>query len=519
MPKLHYEAPRLTIPILNTQYLRLDATNDPLTAGLEVNTATAVEPVLILQTTDDNATNPILEIQASGGGMLSEIEKDGNLNFATATAANPGMIEINDVRFMHTFGSDNIFLGPSAGNFTMTGDDNIGIGAFALTANTTGDTEVAIGSRALEANLSGIANLAIGANALRVNTTGQRNVAIGSGTLRLCISGEFNTAVGGSALFSVTGNNNTGVGTNTCRNTTTGANNTGIGLDAIRYNETGSNNVGIGRRAGRGVSGNSYANNSIVGTEAAFVITTSSNNAILGYRAGFALATGGNNILLGYQAGDVLTTGIANIIIGYDIDPSAAGASNELNIGGIVFGDLSVPDVRLGTLSTDYFITQGDGDSWWVGGGGLPFGSFWGNDIAFTVAGGTGTFKEVVDADITVGQTHNTTFQNDKEIAVSIEGMYLVTWSMSLEADSGAGKHLVGAIGVDVPGGADVLVAQNDGMAHVFSVGNAENAMGGTAILDLVAGSEVGLMVTIENDDTDVTVQHVNLSLVQIGGT
>jgi hypothetical protein len=81
-----------------TTYLRLDASNDPVTAGLEVNAATTDEPVLILQTTDDNATNPILEIQASGGGMLSEIEKDGNLNFATATAANPGMIEVNDTR-------------------------------------------------------------------------------------------------------------------------------------------------------------------------------------------------------------------------------------------------------------------------------------------------------------------------------------------------------------------------------------------------------------------------------------
>ena len=67
------------IGVLDTRYLRLSAVNDPVTAGLEINALTAAEPVLILQTTDDDATSPILEVQASGGGMLTEIQADGDV--------------------------------------------------------------------------------------------------------------------------------------------------------------------------------------------------------------------------------------------------------------------------------------------------------------------------------------------------------------------------------------------------------------------------------------------------------
>ena len=66
-------------PDMALTYLQLTCGNDPLTAGLEINAATTAEPVLILQTTDDNATNPILEIQNAAGNMLSEIQAGGDV--------------------------------------------------------------------------------------------------------------------------------------------------------------------------------------------------------------------------------------------------------------------------------------------------------------------------------------------------------------------------------------------------------------------------------------------------------
>lgn len=166
---------------------------------------------------------------------------------------------------------------------------------------------------------------------------------------------------------------------------------------------------------------------------------------------------------------------------------------------------------------TNYLQIDSDADTKFVGGAGFPFGSFWGNEIAFVTAGGTGTYTEIADANITVGQTHNTTFQNNKELAVTFAGMYKIEWSMSVKG-TGANKHIVGGIGMDA-GGAGSLTIQNDGRNHAVSTGNAEFTLSGMAILDLSANSEVGLMVTNETDNSNITVEHVNISILQVGGT
>lgn len=197
-----------------------------------------------------------------------------------------------------------------------------------------------------------------------------------------------------------------------------------------------------------------------------------------------------------------------------------------LNTNGNVGINTATPDTKLqvvgdskfGDDNTNYVEIGTTGDTKFVGGAGLVFGSFWGNEIAFVVAGGTGTFSVVTDSDITAGQTHNTTFQNNQEIDIgAFAGMYLVTYSVTMKG-TGANKHLVSAIGVDV-GGVTGDVAQNDGRSHSITVGNAELSMGGTAILDLSANDEVSIMVTNETDNTNIIVEHVALSTVQIGGT
>lgn len=186
-----------------------------------------------------------------------------------------------------------------------------------------------------------------------------------------------------------------------------------------------------------------------------------------------------------------------------------------------LFIDGGLEWLRIGDWDTNYIEIDKGGDTHWVGGGGLIFGSFWGNEIGWTSVafGGGGTFVVISDAAITAGQTHNTTFQGNQELDIGAagEGMYLVTYSMSAKA-TGANKHIVSAIGVD-PAGVGAPAAQNDGRNHVVSVGNAEFALAGDAILDLSNDSEVMLMITNETDNTQVTVEHVNLTIVQIGGT
>lgn len=85
---------------------------------------------------------------------------------------------------------------------------------------------------------------------------------------------------------------------------------------------SGADNIAIGR-----ASGNSLG-------------TGSSRNVLLGAGAGESTTNNSfNNVFIGYQAGQANLFGDNNIVIGDDIDVSATNVSNELNIGGIIFGE------------------------------------------------------------------------------------------------------------------------------------------------------------------------------------
>lgn len=397
------------IGVLDTRYLRLSASNDPVTAGLEINALTAAEPVLVLQTTDDNATNPILEIQNAAGAMLSEIEKDGNLNFITALAANPGIIQVNDTRFFHLYGSYNLFVGLNAGNFGLTGAGNTGIGENCLAALTSGDNNTAIGIDALRVNTTGRTNVALGKNVLYTNTTGSTNMAIGMDALHFNVVGNanvavginalyrntagHNTAIGGDALFSnTTGQPNVALGTNALYSNTTGRNNMAVGMDALAFNVTGNANVGVGVNAlwkntaseNTAIGGDAFLNNTTgrqgvsIGTNALYANTTGSFNTGVGYFAGGTQQTGSNNVFVGRRAGHgggnhnksgcVIVgcnagenmTGSGNICIGYQAgNVIAAGASNIIigydidPTGAAVSSELNIGALIYGKLDTN----------------------------------------------------------------------------------------------------------------------------------------------------------------------
>ena len=317
------------------------------------------------------------DIQLSDGSTIMDYAQGFGINFTTAIAQ-AGMIGINNTRFLHTYGTNNLFIGRDAGNFTLTqtrnigigalvldaltdGEDNLGIGHTALTANQSGDNNVALGSFALAANVSGTGNMGIGTNALTSNIVGVRNVAVGVGALAAndgdsnvgignqagfaITSGDNNLAIGAYALLNhTTGNANVGVGTNVLNKNTTAFGNVGVGTNAGYWNQAGERNVFIGHNAGQGTGNHNK-----------------SRNVMIGNHAGQLTSTADNNILIGYQAGDVLTTGDNNIIIGYDIDPSAADASNEINIGGVYFGDTST---GVAWLKNKLIFTQADGDEY-----------------------------------------------------------------------------------------------------------------------------------------------------------
>ena len=228
------------------------------------------------------------------------------------------------------------FVGYQAGqNDDLSNNYNTAFGYQSLYSNATGTYNTANGYKALYTNNGGRSNTAIGNEALINNTMGDANTAIGVGALYDNTTGEFNTASGAGALgFNTTGSYNAANGYETLSFNTTGNYNTVYGYRALYYSQTGSNNTVIGGYAGFGTTNYSF-----------------SSSTIIGYYAGASLTTGSANLLLGFNTGGSLTTGSRNIIIGYNTDTPTSTTSDFLNIGDVIYGDLSTGKVGIGTTT------------------------------------------------------------------------------------------------------------------------------------------------------------------------
>jgi hypothetical protein len=113
----------------------------------------------------------------------------GNLDLDPSTGA-AGMLTKNGSRFLHNFGTNNTFLGVSAGSISPGGESNTGIGVQALVVNS-GDANTAVGVSALGNNTSGSNNVAIGQGAGLTSIGGSNNIYLG--TLVNGALGESNT--------------------------------------------------------------------------------------------------------------------------------------------------------------------------------------------------------------------------------------------------------------------------------------------------------------------------------------
>jgi hypothetical protein len=205
--------------------------------------ATGVNPSLRFMTVDTermivtNAGNVGIGTSAPSQRLdvVGSVTLSGNLALPTTTSATVGVITLGGDRFAHNFGTNNTFLGLSAGNFTMSmsGSDNTAIGISALSSNTIGCCNTASGLRALERNTTGSGNTAIGLSALSSNTSAFGNTGSGVNALDRNTTGCCNTASGHSALANNTGTNNIAIGFDAGLNLTTGNFNIDIGNSGV----------------------------------------------------------------------------------------------------------------------------------------------------------------------------------------------------------------------------------------------------------------------------------------------
>ena len=259
------------------------------------------------------------------------------------------------------YSQNNQPYGAALGAYSYAASSSVALGYMA-SANAW--NSVAIGSGTVN-NSTGTASFGI----LAVHTSSAVNAGyyqINGSTAIAVLPGVASLGVGIGAGGGNTGNFNTFVGHSAANFNTSGANNVFVGHSAGYANNTGSDNTFIGQQSGAGNNsglrnafvgvGSGYrtrtgAANSILGYRAGYGVGTNSfsSSTILGYQAGFGLETGSDNVLVGFQAGYGITTGTGNIVIGYNKDTSAPAANNELNVGGVLFGDLSARTIGIST--------------------------------------------------------------------------------------------------------------------------------------------------------------------------
>ena len=230
----------------------------------------------------------------------------GTIDIA-ATTSTAGQITQGGTRILHSYGTQNLFLGAGAGNFGTTGNgQNIGIGRISLSSLTFGVQNSCIGDQAGSAITTGSTNMLMGYASGNLINTGSANVAVGVSCLTQVTSTSNNVAIGYQSLGSTTGSSSTGVGHN------------------AGYYATSSNGTYIGQSAG---------------------IAT----ATVGGLAGVAITSGANCTMIGQASSSTSATGSYRTAIGSD---SRCESNNAIKLGRDTLDVVLLPKMTEAQLAT-----------------------------------------------------------------------------------------------------------------------------------------------------------------------
>jgi len=318
---------------VDSTFLKLDASNDPVTGDLLLTPTSDSTSVFQVQQSDQtvvlnvDTTNARIGVGTATPFCIFSIEKPGELFVphlqlkatSTETSANVFMSfcrdNTNDTGYSVGLNSgNNAFIISSDGNSLNPAKllidvlGNIGI-------NTSGPAaKLHVVGSADDQQLIVQANATQTANILEVQDSGA-NVLAGFDERGILFSD------GGIDTESVYIGKDVG---NTSH--TNATRNVGIGTEALDAVTTGDRNVAIGYNTGTDLT--EGRDNLLIGSSAGANITTGINNMILGSSAGQTLTTASNNVLIGRDAGARLTTGSSNIFIGREAGDRQTENSN-----------------------------------------------------------------------------------------------------------------------------------------------------------------------------------------------
>ena len=135
------------------------------------------------------------------------------------------------------------------------------------------------------------------------------------------------------------------------------------------------------------------------------------------------------------------------------------------------------------------------------------FGSMYNHDTSTTVTIGATDTPVRVPGGFTQGQANLMTFQNSREIAVSLTGIYKIVWQISFTMAAGANQEIEGFVMIN-----NVINIQATGHERVTTATDT-GSVSGNCELDLAAGDVVALGMLNETSTNNIVVEHANLSI------
>ena len=268
---------------------------------------------------------------------------DSNNSFNTYLGAQSG--------YNNKLGAYNTYIGGNAGKGSgaNSNSSNTGVGFDALKLITTAVENTVVGASAGAAITTGNGNALLGHNAGTSLNIGSANIGIGEGALPTDDVGKGSVAIGKGSLQ---GQNIAGASEVLTKNV-------GIGYQPLYYNVTGLRNVAIGYRSQFGASAQSHDDNTSIGSNALYAITTAADNTVVGSDAGAALTSGASNVFIGKSAGATPTTATRSILIGATAGTNLTAGVAISSVIAIGYGALT----GTGTQTTDINHTIAIGTS------------------------------------------------------------------------------------------------------------------------------------------------------------
>gem|GEM_PF-2082045 len=232
------------------------------------------DAVNFIGTTDDQDL-----VVRTNGSEIGRFTTTGHFNLTNGTT-----IRIGGRNALSTKGTNNVFIGDSAGVINSSGLANAFIGQGSGRSNTTGSYNLFLGYRSGKLNSSGSNNTFIGNLSGKGNTTGSANLMLGSWAGFQNSVGSGNTMLGYRAGYSSQSSENVAIGYQAAENNINGTRNVSIGYRAGQ-NSTGNSNVLIGNKADAAVG---VSNATAIGAN---VSVSQSNSVVLGNNANVGIGT------------------------------------------------------------------------------------------------------------------------------------------------------------------------------------------------------------------------------------